>query len=258
MKNITSKIVFLLMGFLFLTSCVLDQDETNFGEGPKVVQFSSSSTTGSFVQKGTGETTDYNIVVQSFGGDNLPSSQPVPVSVTVAVAANSQLKEGNEFTIVNKTITIPAGESSANIVVKVAADKIPVGAAKTLILDIVDASQTISNNRGQITAALSTICESNLAGEYVYTVGTLKDVTISKDGTTPGKYKINRDAFYNSDYAFNFSDNCGVLTVTGGVLSAANAQSGTGTVNSVTGDITFSYSIAGTAVQNRTMTLKKK
>lgn len=254
MKNISLKIIVLLTGLLFLSSCVLDQDRVDFGEGPKIVQFQKASETKSFVQKGDGVLVDYMIPIQSFGGDNLPST--TDVTVTVAVAASSVAKEGVEVTIPNKTVTIPAGQSSANLLVKVNPDKIVVGSPRNLVLDIVSASQTISNGKERTTSKLQTICASNLAGEYVYTVGHMKNVTITADGV--GKYKVNRDAFYGSDYEFSFSDNCGNLTVTGGVLSAANAQSGTGTVDNVTGDITFSYTILGTAVSNRTMTLKKK
>jgi len=252
MKNIILKLTLLLAGFIFITGC-LDQERVDFGKGPKVVQFQKASETKSFVQKGTGELTDYNVVIQSFGGDNMPTTEAI--TVTVAVAASSEAKDGVEVTIPTKTITIPAGSTSANLLVKVNADKLTVGTPKKLVLEIVSASQTVSNGKEKMTATLQAICESKLAGEYVYTNGTKLPATITSTGV--GTYKVSRDNAYQSAYYFNFSDNCGKLTVTGSYLTDAGyPANGTGTVDPVTGTITIEYEAPGLFAK-RTMILQK-
>lgn len=254
MKTISLKLIMLLSGFLFLTSCVLDQDRVDFGEGPVIAQFQKATASQLFIQKGTGELTDVKVKIESYGGDNMPTTNPV--TVTVGVAAESQAKEGVEVTIPNKTITIPAGQNAAELLVKVNADKLTVGTTKKLVLEIVSSSETVSNGKQKMTVNLQAICASNLAGNYVYTNGTKKDVVIKSTGT--GTYEADRDNAYQSAYAFTFSDNCGVLTVTGGYLNDLGyTASGTGTVDKATGDITITYTAAG-LFANRTMILKKK
>lgn len=252
MKNIFLKLTLLLTGFLFITGC-LDQDRVDFGKGPKIVQFAKASETKSFVQKGTGELTDYNVVIQSFGGNNMPTTEPI--TVTVAVSASSQAKDGVEVTIPNKTVTIPAGETSANLLVKVNADELTVGTPKQLVLEIVSSTQTVSNGKQKMNIKLQAICESKLAGEYVYTNGTKLPATITSTGV--GTYKVSRDNAYQSAYYFNFSDNCGKLLVTGSYLTDAGyPASGSGTVDPITGDITIEYEASGLFAK-RTMILKK-
>ena len=135
------------------------------------------------------------------------------------------------------------------------ADKLTVGTPKKLILEIVSSSQTVSNGKHKTTVTLQAICESKLAGEYTYT-NNGRAVTIKSTGT--GTYEASRDNAFASPYPFKFSDNCGVLTVTGGYLTDnfGIPVSGTGTVNKTTGDITFSYTAEG-YFANRTMILKK-
>lgn len=253
MKNISLKFLTLITGLLFLTSCVLDQDRVDFGEGPVIVQFQKSSDSKSFIQKGDGQLVDLNIVLESFGGDNLPTTSPV--TVTVGVAAESQAKEGEEIVIPTKTITIPAGKNSANLLVRVDPEELTVGTPTKLVLEIVSASQTISNGKHKITVELKAICDSDLAGEYTYTNGSKKPVTITATGT--GTYRANRDNAFVSDYYFDFSDNCGNLTITGGYLEDAGVPiSGTGTVDPVTGTITIKYTAEG-YFENRTMIMTK-
>ncbi|ROI08143.1 hypothetical protein EGI11_10880 [Chryseobacterium sp. H3056] len=254
MKNIILKLTLLLTGFIFITGC-LDQDRVDFGKGPTVVQFAKATETKSFVQKGTGELTDYNVVIQSFGGDNMPTTEPI--TVTVAVAASSEAKDGVEVTIPTKTVTIPAGANSANLLVKVNADKLTVGTPKQLVLEIVSSSQTVSNGKEKMSIKLQAICESNLAGTYVYTTGTKREVTVK--ATTTGNYTVSGDNAFSSAYSFNFSDNCGNLTVTGGYLTDnfGIPVSGTGTVDKTTGNITINYTAEGYFTA-RPMTLQKK
>ena len=243
----------MLTGFLFLTSCVLDQNRDNFGEGPVIVQFQKATANQSFVQKGTNELTNVKAVIESFGGDNLPTTSDI--TVTIAVSTVSEAKEGVDVIIPNKTVTIPAGKNAADLILQVNADKLTVGTPKKLVLEIVSSSQVISDGKGKMTITLNAICESNLAGSYTYTTGSKKSVTVTSNGT--GTYMVNRDNAFNADYAFTFSDNCGVLTVTGGDLSGMGYPvSGSGTVNTATGDITIIYTVNG-QFPNRTMVMKK-
>ncbi len=258
MKNIVLKLFVLLISVFALQSCLLDDTVKDFGQGPIVTQFPSASATGNFLQDGSGKVYDYKVPIQYFGTDNTPLSQDV--TVTVAVAADSQAKEGVHVTIPNKTVIIPAGSNVGELLIKVNSDVLEASNPPILKLQIVESSQKVSSNKNITNIKLQAVCPSNLAGNYNYVRadGTvIKAATIKSTGV--GTYEVSGDAAFRTNYPFNFSDVCGKITVTGGYLNDnfGIPVSGSGSVDKATGKITITYTAEG-YFENRVMTLVKQ
>lgn len=258
MKNIFFNFLLILFSISTLYSCLLDDTAKDFGQGPVVAQFPSKSATGNFLKDGSGKVYDYKVPIQYFGGDN--TSFAKDVTVTVAVAANSQAKEGIHFTLPSKTVVIPAGSNTGDLLIKVNADNLDASNPPILKLQIVDASVAISSNKNTADIKLQAVCPSKLEGNYNYVRAdgsVIKTAVIKSTGI--GTYQISGDASFKSNYPFNFSDVCGKLTVTGGYLNDnfGVPVSGTGQVDSTTGNITITYTAEG-YFSNRVMTLVKQ
>ena len=251
------KFKFLLLALLSLiTVSCLDDSVTDFGKGPVVVQFPASELSQNFLQDGSGTVYDFEIPVQYFGGDNTPLSK----DVTLTVGINSELTtatEGFEFSLSETSFIIPAGSNSAMVSLKVNSANLDSSDPKIVALEILDSSESASNNRGIILLTLQGICPSNLAGSYAYTAGNGKDVTITETGT--GTYSVSNDNAFGGNYPIYISDLCGTLTITGGYLADnfGIPVSGSGSVSEDGNTITLIYTVDG-YFSNRTMVMEKK
>lgn len=146
MKNLTIKIFLILLGSLLSVSC-LDETVRDYGQGPLVVQFKNASVTETFVKNGN--VTDYSVPVIYYGGDNKTFTENL--TATVAVHSSSTAKEGVEFTIPNKTVSISAGSNTANVVVKINTAALNVAATPKLVLQIVQSNKAISTSSTSMT-----------------------------------------------------------------------------------------------------------
>ncbi|PCE64543.1 hypothetical protein [Sediminicola luteus] len=152
------------------------------------------------------------------------------------------------------TVEIPAG-SNEGVINMTFTDTEISNSGETLILNFqpVDGSFVGSST----TIDLVRDCPSNLEGNYVYTNGTGKAVTITRTGATT--YTVSADNAFGTDYPFNISDTCNEILVTGGVIedNFGLAVSGTGTVDANTGTITISYTVEN-QFTDREMILEKQ
>jgi len=252
---LNSKLLILTLLSVITTSC-LDTEAVDFGEGPVVVQFPSTKMSQNFLQDGSGAVYDFEVPVQYFGGDNIPLDK----EVTITIGINSELTtatEGYEFSIPETSFTIPAGSNTAKVSLKVNSENLDSNDPKIVALQILDSSEKASNNRGVILLTLQGICPSDLSGNYKYTSGTEKDVTITETGT--GTYSVSVDNAFGGDYPIYISDLCGNLTITGGYLpdNFGIDVSGTGTVSEDGNTITLVYTVDG-YFSNRTMVMVKQ
>lgn len=129
----------LIIGTWLAVSC-LDDSVRDFGQGPIVVQFKTAAVTPTITK--TGNVVDYAVPVVYYGGDNTTFSESV--TVTVAVHSTSTAKEGAEFTIPNKTVTIPAGTNTADVVLKINTAALNTATTPKVVLQITEASKAIS------------------------------------------------------------------------------------------------------------------
>ncbi|MBD1259502.1 hypothetical protein HZY62_02795 [Maribacter polysiphoniae] len=260
MKNIIRKITFILASVVvaaFNSSCdaLLDQDETDFGKGPIVVQFPDAAISSNFLQDGSGAVYAYEVPIEYFGEDGLPLDKDVTFSIAVD-ATSSTAVEGTEFSLDQTEFTIPAGSNTASAVIMVNSANLDSNDPKEAVIQIVSSSETVSSNKNKIAITLQAICPSNLEGTYRYLNGVDREVTITSTGT--GTYTVSADNAFTSEYSFNISDICNSLTVTGGFLddNFGIGVSGTGSVDPDTGTITIYYTADG-YLDNREMILEK-
>ena len=137
-------LIAVLSSFMF-SSCLVEDDELDFGDSPVLVQFENSAVTANFIKDDQNpETFTYDIPVVLIGGKNQPISRPV--DVTVSVDPSSTATEGVEYNLLTKSVTIPAGETSASIQIEVPSGNLDPFDPKTLVLDITSSSETVSEN----------------------------------------------------------------------------------------------------------------
>lgn len=257
MKKIILKIFLTVIGVLTLSACLLDDTVTDFGKGPIVVQFPAKEASQNFLQDESNKVYDYKVPIEYFGKNGLPLDEDVTVVVEVDDSKEDYAKEGVEFSIPNKKVVIPAGSNRDSLLVKVNSKVLDSSNPKEMVLKIVESSQTPSDSKNLTKITLQAICPSALQGDYVYTTGRKRDVTIEATGA--GTYTVSADDAFNSEYSFNISDVCGKLKVTGGFLQDNYniAVSGTGSVDKATGTITIIYTADG-YLSNKEMVLVKK
>ncbi|SFS60389.1 hypothetical protein [Lutibacter maritimus] len=151
-------IVVLLASFT-VSSCLLDDEKTDFGKGPILAQFEKPSVTANFIKDGS--VTPYNVAITIIGGKNKPLNEPV--DITISADPSSTATSGVEYSLAATTFTIPAGEMSVDAVINVNTANLDPFDAKTLVLKIDSSSESVSeSNLAAIT--LQAVCSLDLNG----------------------------------------------------------------------------------------------
>ena len=151
-------IVVLLASFT-VSSCLLDDEKTDFGKGPILAQFEKPSITANFIKDGS--VTPYNVAITIIGGKNKPLNEPV--DITISADPSSTATSGVEYSLAATTFTIPAGEMSVDAVINVNTANLDPFDAKTLVLKIDSSSESVSeSNLAAIT--LQAVCSLDLSG----------------------------------------------------------------------------------------------
>ncbi|MDN3492678.1 hypothetical protein [Winogradskyella bathintestinalis] len=166
-----------------LTSCdaLLDDNETDFGEGPILAQFASTSTTANFLQDGS--VTTYNIPIAIIGGDNEPIDTPVDITISVDPSSTAT---ANEFSLDQTTYTIEPGDLSVNAQISVPTDNLDPFDPQTLVLRIDSSSQGVSesNTTSIVLQAVCPLDLNNFVGSYTaVTSNSVVDYTSTSNAT---------------------------------------------------------------------------
>ncbi|AUC86454.1 hypothetical protein CW731_14710 [Polaribacter sp. ALD11] len=254
MKKTINKLILMMLVAFTVTSC-LDEEAVDFGKGPIVTQFSKKEVTNNFLQDGTGIVYEYEVPIEYKGADGTPLNEDVTITISVDTAS-STATEGKEFSIEQTTFTIPAGSQTAVAKIMVNSAELDSANPLTAVIQIDSSTQTVSDSNKTV-VTLQAICPSSLAGNYTFSDGSKRNVTITEDG--PGVYTVSRDNYLGTAYEFYISDICGKIGVTGTYITnnfAGYTSGGSGTVDETTGTITLSYTVAP-IFSNQTMTLVK-
>lgn len=168
MKKTIFKYKFILLALLAFgaTSCdaLLDDEITDFGATPVLVQFQDPALTAFFLQTDEKPVYTYEVPVTLIGGRNQPIGQPV--EVTVAIAEETTAEEGVEFRLVDNTATIAAGEMTGTITIEVISDNLDPFDPKTLVLEITDLSNLTISEVDDTAIVLQAACELDLSSFY--------------------------------------------------------------------------------------------
>ncbi|RZM22928.1 MAG: hypothetical protein EOO88_27840 [Pedobacter sp.] len=234
MKKVKVLLV-LAVASLLSVSCLVDDEATELGGGDTtIVGFASASATPGFVTDG--EEKQYSIAVNVIGGNEglIPNSD---ITVSYEVDPSSTAVAGVNFDFVGgQSVVIPAGATTVNIPIKVYSgsldsDADAVDPVLVLKLSSVTSSQNVivGSNYQIATITLNGLCFSNLAGTYYYNY-TSGPAYFDIVELSPGAYQAAAFPFFIAQYTFEFTDNCGVLTITGG-FPFTNVIAGNGTVS---------------------------
>lgn len=256
MKNILYKklsIILLLLATSFVVVGCLDDEKVDFGKGPIIVNFPKAELSQNFLQDGSGKVYEYKVPIEYVGGKGVALDKVV--SGKVEVLTSSTAKVGVEYDLVGDSFSIPAKESKGYITIKVNSKNLDSSDPKHVDIAIVSCSETVAEV-AKVSIVLQAICPSALAGDYVYTTGRKRDVTITE--LSAGTYRVSCDDKLKGEYTFDITDVCGNLKVIGAQVEGYGyAVSGTGSVDAATGEISITYTIEG-IFANAEMKMKKK
>lgn len=210
------------------SSCdaILEQDKTDFGKGPVLTQFTKKSVSANFIKDGTTQT--YNIPVSTVGGTNLPLDKAI--TVTISVDPSSTAVSGTQFTLETTTVTIPAGEMSANAQIKVITNNLDPLNAKKVVLKIDSSSQGVSESN-KTSVVLQAVCSLNLAGfvgNYTATSGGVASAAVVSLGA-----EANTLAITNGSKKFLIKLSPDILKPTFGFVPKGAVES----INATYGDV---------------------
>ena len=167
MKKVIHKLKFITVAALTLSlgacDAILDDEVTDYGATPVLVQFVNSAETANFVQGDDSPVYTYDIPVTLIGGRNQPINEAV--TVNVAVDPSSTAVEGQEFNLLTESVTIPAGEMTAPVQIEVFSANLDPFDPKTVVLEIVSSDLTVSE-ASTTDIVLQAACEFDLAGFY--------------------------------------------------------------------------------------------
>lgn len=228
MKNILYKLNYVAVAIaaMFMVSCdaLLEQDETDFGQGPILAQFEKTKAELNIIKDPENTPIDYEVAITFFGGKNVPLDRDVEVSI--ATSADSEAKEGVEFELNSTSYTIPAGETSVIASIKILTGNLVPFEFKDIVLEITSSSESVSdNNTTAIT--LKALDSNTLAGTYTVEVGEYwnsGNYIASYAGRTfvvaaiaPGLYRHEGIAFWpdGNDFYFTVDAETNVITVLG-------------------------------------------
>lgn len=253
-----------VLSFLAVSCLVDDEADVNFGNGPYVIGFKSDVAIETyFTDEGT-VTKEYPVNVLGGSDGTLIDKD---ITVTYEIDPSSTAVEGNEFDFVTTggSLTIPAGQSFVGFPLKINTGNFNPTEKTELILTLTatssdDAVVSAINNKLSITfvGCLSVINEFtydvvttrsdgavyNVSTESFTVLGVNEFLSESTGGFGPGGVRGSYvpPAPYNG---FKFVDVCGELTIPSQNLIGyySNLVYGTGSVDPVTGDIIFHYTI---------------
>lgn len=117
MKNYKFKIAIVAIIVAVFSSCLVDDDVTDYGSGIKIIDFPSGTIDGTF-DIGL-EEAEFEVPVRLVGGNG--SAAPSDVTVTYEIdATKTTAVEGTNFVILNNaTFTFPAGETETTFPIKI-------------------------------------------------------------------------------------------------------------------------------------------
>lgn len=227
---------------LVFFSCNEDRLETDvLNEGSEVVGFNKSVENVAYFSNEGQKPLNLPVVMQGLG-DGLPPTAPITVSYQIDLA-NSTAVLGTEFNFANTTgkVTIPAGGSFANIPLLVNTGSFNPTQKTELVLKLTSSDSGVISEMHKTIKIVFVGCATALEGNYKY--GTT-NVVITK--IAPNVYRSTYLPTFASVYWFEFSDVCGLLTITdwqfqGGnpIFKTGSSSMPTGSVASPSGNITF-------------------
>ncbi len=239
MKNYIYYILTLVF-FGTLSSC---EEATPEPTGIAYVTFEESSKSY-VIDEGSTFNTEYKI----FTASNVGSDTTFDLTVSGSLDAANYT--------VPASVTIPAGTNEVAFNVSIIENNLDKINGETMTINLSTPDGFFSGTT-DLSIVVNVFCPSQIAGNYMYSDGNGKAVTITA-GSGVNNFIISGDNAFGTDYAIRINDQCGAITVTGGDIqdNFDLAVSGTGTVMD-NGNIVLIYTAEG-QFTDRTMTLVRQ
>jgi hypothetical protein len=155
----------MLVATLTTTACFDDQGVETFYGGNQVEFNAANLPTGltsSFVRLAPTQTDNIDVQV-----NRVSTSATEAITVNVEADPTSTAVEGVHYRLASKSITLPAGQFTANLPVTVLTGNIDPSETPNLVLKITSATGAeISTNYAKLKVAIRVICPSDLKGTY--------------------------------------------------------------------------------------------
>lgn len=228
MKKININLSLRVLVTLFLStvgfiSCdpLIDDFQTDFGKGPVLAQFEKTKDELNIIKDANGTPIDYEISVTYFGGKGIALDKDV--NITIATSSQSEAKEGVEFELTTNKLTIPAGQTTAKLPIKVLTANLVPFDFKDIVLEITESSESISE-KNTIALTLKALGANTLAGTYDVVDGQYWNSgsyrgdyngrTVVIEAISPGVYKHVGLAFWAKNaFYFEVDEDTGKITV---------------------------------------------
>jgi len=234
-----TKILFIaIVGSLLGVSCLVDDDapKQEFTQTPFAIGFKNSSYSAAFFTD-AGDV-DYKLNVDLIGGMN--NTTTPAQSFQFEIDPSSTAIAGTEYEIVtaNNTGSIAAATDFGSIDFIIKTANLSTSSTSTIVVNLIsNVGGIVSATKSQATITLAGLCNSVLAGDYIWEPGNF-DTPSTVTQVGPGLYRASYTPPFSGTFWFEFQDICNVLTVTDFEFQASNPMAGTGTVLP-SGDLSF-------------------
>ena len=201
---------------LSLSSCLLDDEVTDFGNGPVLTRFTDAETEVNIIKDAANTPVKYEFEISYAGGKNVALDKDV--TLTIATSPTSEAKEGVEFELPVKTFTIPAGHESATASIKILTGGLVPFDFKDIVLEIVNSSESIAE-KNTITITVKALGAKSLAGRYeviessYYRIGVSTPGSAAPIGATRVIEALSETLYKHTEYVGNFAGQPWYFTV---------------------------------------------
>jgi len=237
----TIKILFVaIISSLLSVSCLVDDDapKQEFTQTPFAIGFKSSSYSAAFFTD-AGDV-DYKLNVDLIGGMN--NTATPGQSFQFEIDPSSTAIAGTEYEIVttNNTGSIAAATDFGSIDFIIKTANLSTSSTSTIVVNLIsNVGGIVSATKSQATITLAGLCNSVLAGDYLWNPGAASETPCTVTSVGAGLYRASYTPPFSGTYWFEFQDICNVLTVTDFEFQGSNPMAGTGTVVLPSGDLSF-------------------
>jgi len=236
-----TKILFIaIVGSLLGVSCLVDDDapKQEFTQTPFAIGFKNSSYSAAFFTD-AGDV-DYKLNVDLIGGMN--NTTTPAQSFQFEIDPSSTAIAGTEYEIVtaNNTGSIAAATDFGSIDFIIKTANLSTSSTSTIVVNLIsNVGGIVSATKSQATITLAGLCNSVLAGDYLWNPGAASETPCTVTSVGAGLYRASYTPPFSGTYWFEFQDICNVLTVTDFEFQGSNPMAGTGTVVLPSGDLSF-------------------
>lgn len=249
MKNLFKQALIIFMS-LAMTSCLVDDDVISDAnvDSANVMGFESSAENARI--SADGDVHPYQVNLRAVGPTISNLSGDITASISVDTDNSTAIAGVHYEALTQSSVTVNSstnflGSLNLNIITDGIVPPLVEAPYVILNIDTVSNGVIVNGKSQQVKININYLCFSDLAGEYVINF-TSGPQPINIEQVSPGVYRADYFPTFSTVYWWEFQDVCGELTITdwqfqgGNPIFGSSSDMPMGTVDSATGDISFS------------------